>query len=232
MKIQNIVPVFLFATLFLVGCNKPVEVSENQSEPVVIMTNEEAVDEASAPTPDTLQSEEVVSYDGEYMLNTQSSTVEWSGKKIVGGAHNGTVGVESGSLTIVEGVASGEFVMDMTTIKDADGSAGLEGHLKNEDFFDVETHPTATLVLNNVEVVTGGEVEVTGDLTIKGITNPITFTATFSQEGTQTMVASDFMLDRTLWDIRYGSAKFFADIADKAIDDMMGFSLSLTFDKK
>lgn len=231
MKIQNIVPVFLLTTLILAGCQKSVSVSEETSEPVVIMTNEEV--ETSEPAPDDMQnSEEIVSYDGEYMLDTEVSTLGWAGKKIIGGAHNGTVDIESGDFMVVEGVGSGTFVLDMTTIKDADGSEGLENHLKNEDFFDVVNHPTATLVLKDVDVVTGGAVEAMGDLTIKGITNPITFTADFSQEGEQTMVATDFSLDRTLWDIRYGSGKFFSDIGDKAIDDMMNFSLALVFEKK
>lgn len=232
MKIQNIVPVFLFTTLVLAGCQKPATQTEIEVLQNPTSTEETTLEAEDGTTSETEVEGEVVSYDGEYILNTQASTVEWVGKK-VGGQHNGTVDVQSGNFTVVNGIGNGEFVLDMTTINTLDlegaGKERMDGHLKNEDFFHVEAFPTATFVLKDIEVTTQGPVGVVGDLTIKGITNPVAFMAEFSQAGEQTMVMADFSLDRTLWDIRYGSLKFFSDIADSAIDDMMSFSLDLVF---
>lgn len=185
-----------------------------------------------APAPGVTPDDEVLSYDGEYILDTDASTLNWVGKK-VGGQHNGTVDIASGEFVIVDGAGNGSFVLDMATISTLDLSGkskeGMDSHLKNEDFFSVEAFPIATLVLKDVDVITGGVVDVIGDLTIKGITNSITFPAIFEEIGGEVVVTAEFSLDRTLWGIEYNSASIFSGIADKAIDDMMDFSVSLVF---
>ena len=63
------------------------------------------------------------------------------------------------------------------TIKTASittGQADRDGHLRSADFFDVETYPEITFVATAVERVDATTWEVTGDLTIKGVTNPVT----------------------------------------------------------
>ena len=256
MKIQNIVPVFLVTTLLLAGCKAPVKVSEVKLPEVVPVAVEEVVETGEglaegvaetveagietvseiieggeiAPAPGVTPEGEVLSYDGEYTLVAEETVLGWSGKKI-GGGYEGVIDVESGSIDIVNGVGNGSFIIDMTSMRiPSNLNAGVMKHLKNEDFFDVEVHPTASLELKDVDVVTGGAVEVVADLTIKGITNEIRFPATVSEEGDKYVVSADFSIDRTRWDIRYGSGKFFSDLGDKAIDDEIGMSLSLVLE--
>ena len=86
-------------------------------------------------------------------INVQSSSVEWAAGKIVGGDHNGTIEINKGSLVLEDDrIVSGSVALDMTTMANSDLSpeygAKLMGHLKSPDFFDVASHPMATLVIN------------------------------------------------------------------------------------
>ena len=275
MKIQTIVPVFLFSVLLIAGCSSPVKVSdvnlpevpnvidgvkdvagsaasgvvdvaggavdvaENLTEGAAegVESAVEAVEEAIAPAPGVEVSEDATSeVDGSYVLVPESSTLGWVGKKI-GSQHNGTIDIAVGDLSIVDGVGNGSFVMDMTTIDTLDLSGrskeGMDNHLKNEDFFDVTNHPEAKFVLKDIDVNgASGNADVIGDLTIKGITNPVDFSASYVLEGDVYTVSADLQIDRTLWDIKYNSAKFFSGIADKAIKDEIDLSLDLAFKKQ
>jgi len=101
----------------------------------------------------------------------------------------------------------------------------LNGHLKSEDFFGTEKFPTATLVFKSIVAKGANAFNVSGDLTIKGIKNPITFDlATTANSAT-----TKFNVDRTKYGIRYGSKSFFDSIGDKAIDDEFELSVALKF---
>jgi polyisoprenoid-binding protein YceI len=163
-----------------------------------------------------------------YTVDAAKSTITWAAKKVTG-AHNGTVALKSGTLS-VDGktVKGGSFVIDMTTIKDADGSAKLEGHLKADDFFGTEKFPTSTFVITKVATV-GSNLLVTGNLTLKGITKPLSFpaTVTVNADGTVSALAGKIIVDRTKYDIKYGSKSFFDTIGDKAIDDNFEIGVKL-----
>ncbi|NNE26907.1 MAG: YceI family protein [Saprospiraceae bacterium] len=160
-------------------------------------------------------------------IDIEKSTIEWVGKKITG-KHNGVINLQSGELEYDNGrLSGGSFVIDMTSIavRDLDGGmrGKLEGHLKSPDFFDVANHPTATFTITNVSPGEGGAFNITGDLTIKGITNPLTFSAT-SGDGS---FNADIKVDRTLYDVRYGSGKFFDNLGDKTIYDDFELTVAL-----
>ncbi|RZL13889.1 MAG: YceI family protein [Pedobacter sp.] len=163
-----------------------------------------------------------------YTVDPAKSTITWIGKKVTG-SHNGTIALQSGTLN-VDGkkVTGGTFTIDMNSIKDADGSAKLEGHLKADDFFGTAKYPTSTFVITKV----AGN-NVTGNLTIKGITKPVTFPATISvnADGTVSALAGKILVDRTKYDIRYGSKSFFDSIGDKAIDDNFEIGVKLVAKK-
>jgi polyisoprenoid-binding protein YceI len=163
-----------------------------------------------------------------YTVDAAKSTITWLGKKVTG-SHNGTISLKSGSL-IVNGknVTGGTFVIDMTSIKDAGGSEKLEGHLKADDFFGSAKFPTSTFVITKV-AGTGANVTVSGNLTIKGIVKPLSFpaTVTFNPDGTASALAGKISVDRTKYDIRYGSKSFFDSIGDKAIDDNFEIGVNL-----
>lgn len=156
-------------------------------------------------------------------VDTSKSKVEWTGKKVTG-SHNGTIDVKEGTLEVDNGkLTGGTVVMDMQSLKnvdlsDAESNAKLVGHLKSDDFFSVATYPTATLEITKVEGTTTNHT-ITGNLTIKGKTNPVTFTATSAQDGKANVYDGTITVDRSKYDVRYGSKSFFNDLGDKYIND-------------
>ena len=162
-------------------------------------------------------------------INIETSIVNWKAYKVTG-SHEGVIALKSGFLTFdEETLTGGEFVIDMTSITctDMEGEykGKLEGHLKSDDFFGVENHPTATLVFKKVKSTGKNSYKVSGDLTIKGKTNPITFD--FSVYGKK--ASASLKIDRALYDIKYGSTSFFDDLKDKAIYDEFDLNVELDF---
>lgn len=165
-----------------------------------------------------------------YVLDSTGSNVEWLAKKVTG-QHNGTVAIKSGELQVDSSkLTAGKFVMDMNSIIDLDIPAGdeynakLVGHLKSDEFFASEKHPESTFELVKAEPIAGAAAgaanyTVTGNLTIKGIAKSITFPATITISPEAVSCVAEFEIDRTQWDIKYGSGKFFQDIGDKMIYD-------------
>ncbi|WP_316842144.1 YceI family protein [Pedobacter gandavensis] len=167
-----------------------------------------------------------------YKVDAAKSTITWIGKKFTGG-HNGTINLQSGALTFNgKKLAGGNFVMDMNSIKDADNSANLEKHLKADDFFGADKFPTSTFVIKSVSG-NGATATVTGDLTIKGITKPISFPATlaWNADGTVTATAAKIIVDRTKYDIKYKSSSIFPEIGNKMINDEFELSVKLVAKK-
>ena len=167
-----------------------------------------------------------------YTVDLSKSSVTWEGKKFTGG-HNGTVNLTSGSLGFNgKKLTEGSFVVNMTTIKDADKSANLEKHLKSEDFFGTEKFPTASFSIKKV-TANGNNANITGDLTIKGITNSITFPATivWNADKTVTAAADKIVIDRTKYNIQYKSKSIFSDIGDNFIYDDFTLSVKLVAKK-
>jgi polyisoprenoid-binding protein YceI len=169
-------------------------------------------------------------------VDVAKSVVKWDAKKVTG-EHNGTVSLANGSLTVNGNkITAGEFSIDMTTIKctdltDAGYNGKFVGHLKSEDFFSVEKNPTANFKITKVENTTNGNVTIFGDMTIKGIKQAISFPATVKADKTGLTATAKITLDRTKWDIRYGSKTFFANIGDKAIYDDFVIDLALVATK-
>ncbi|KJD34440.1 lipid-binding protein [Tamlana nanhaiensis] len=162
-------------------------------------------------------------------IKTDESQLVWKGYKVTG-SHEGTIAIKSGSLTFeADKLVGGEFVVDMTTIGatdlEGDYKGQLDGHLKSDDFFGVEAHPTATLVFTKVKASGKNAYEVKGDLTIKGKTNPVDFK--ISIYGSKATAA--LKVDRTKYDVRYGSTSFFDDLKDKAIYDEFDLVADLQF---
>ena len=162
-------------------------------------------------------------------VKTNESTVTWKGYKVTG-SHYGIINLKSGSLSFDgDKLVGGEFVVDMTSLisQDLEGEykGKLEGHLKSDDFFGVEKHPTSTLVFTGVKSSGKNSYEVTGDLTIKGITKAVTFDVSiYGSKATATM-----KVDRSEYDVRYGSGSFFDNLGDKTIYDEFDLVVDLEF---
>ena len=168
-------------------------------------------------------------------VNTQSSTVKWKGSKI-SESHEGTVNIKKGVLIISEGLlVGGEFVFDMNSISTTDMSEKynqkLDNHLKNEDFFNVELYPTASIVIKRAMKYKDNLYNLVGELTIKDITRPIKFQANVDINGLNFSAQSKIKIDRTKWDITYKSGNYIKDLGDKAILDEIEFDIFLLSDK-
>lgn len=178
--------------------------------------------------------EEIVQFqDGTYTANVETSKLNWKGFKPTG-THNGAVAIKEGSLVVAGGILSGgNFTFDMNSISvldipaDDKGNGKLVGHLKSPDFFDVENQPTATFEITGVEGVT-----VNGNLTIKGITKPISFPVNLAVTVSGISLKSEpFKIDRTLFGIEYKSKSFFDDLKDKFINDEFEISFEVNASK-
>lgn len=160
------------------------------------------------------------------VIKVKDSKITWVGHKVTG-EHTGTIDIKEGTLTFTDDkLSGGSFIIDMTSINttDLEGKmkGKLDGHLKSADFFGVEKHPTAMLKFTNVDSK-GSDYLVTADLTIKGITNPVKFKLSMNGDRATT----EFKVDRTKYDIKYGSASFFDDLKDRAIYDEFDLSVTL-----
>jgi polyisoprenoid-binding protein YceI len=169
-------------------------------------------------------------------VNTASSTMTWNAKK-VGGEHTGTIKLANGTLEVSgRKLVGGSFDIDMTTITvtditDPGSNQKLTGHLKSDDFFSSEKHPTSTFKITKVVPVAKAKAgapnyTITGDMTIKGITNAITFPATVKVTGNTAEADAKIELDRTKWDIKYRSGML-GTAADKVIYDTFTIDLKL-----
>ena len=156
-------------------------------------------------------------------VNTSASTFNWLAKKLTG-EHNGTVQIQSGSLVTDGGkLTGGDFTVDLSTIKDldiqGDFAGKLETHLKSADFFDVAKFPTSTLKITKAVAKGGENYDLTGDLTIRGTTQSITFPATVKIASKTASASAKFDIDRTKFGLTYRSKAFFENIGDKMIYD-------------
>lgn len=168
-----------------------------------------------------------------FSADTQKSTVKWIGEKVTG-EHFGNIDLKSGDLTVENGkISSAAIVMDMTSInvKDLEGEYAdkLQGHLKSPDFFNVADFNTSTFALTDFKEKksANGNYEITGTLTIKGITHSISFPAQVDITGNQVVAKADLTFDRTKYEIRYNSGSFFDDLGDYMIYDDVKISFEL-----
>jgi polyisoprenoid-binding protein YceI len=166
-----------------------------------------------------------------YSVDNGKSVVTWTGEKLVG-SHTGTVDVSSGVVyTTLGKISSTKITINMTSIKEEDRNAKLEGHLKSPDFFDVKNHPQATFVSSNIipqkTDAKGNNYKVIGDLTIKGKSETISFPAKMTKNGAMVHATGVFTFDRSKFDVKYGSSSFFEGLGDHVIYDEVNMTFSI-----
>lgn len=166
-----------------------------------------------------------------YKVETKQSFLKWTGKKVTG-KHFGKVKIKSGKLNF-EGIdlKGGEFEIDMTSItvddiSNQEWNTKLVNHLKNDDFFSVDKHETAKVTIKSV-TLGKGVYNVTADLTIKGITKPVYFDADIQNKKGTIEAKAKITFNRTLWNVKYNSGKFFKDLGDKMIYDDVEIEVNL-----
>jgi len=168
-------------------------------------------------------------------VDTKTSTIKWIGSKIAE-SHEGTINIQKGVLDINHGVlVGGQISIDMSTITNTDMEGRrkqrLEWHLKNEDFFNVESFPLAVITISNAKRGEGNTYNIIADLTIKNIRHSISFVANVDIKGLDYLATAKIKIDRTKWDIKYNSGNFFKDLGDKLILDEVEFDISLKSEK-
>lgn len=173
-----------------------------------------------------------------YKVDASKSELKWNGKKVTG-EHYGTINLKEGSFTLDGAkLTGGSFVADMNSIivqdlTDKEYNGKLLGHLKSEDFFSVEKHPTAKFVVTNATQKSGNTYDVTGNLTIKGITKPVTFPVTVTPAGNGAAVKGTIVVDRSKYDMKFRSKSFFdaATLGNNLIYDDFTIEVNLVAKK-
>ncbi len=184
--------------------------------------------------------DEIEKSEGIFEIDSEESMVEWKGRK-VGKNHIGTILVKGGRFNFKEGLLkSGEVILDMNSIlnKDLDQEHAkyLVKHLKSDDFFSVEKFPEAKLIFKETAklfaIASRPNFRVKALLMIKGITREFDFEAFIHEIEGSVILTAYFDIDRTDWDVKYGSEKFFSKLGMHIVDDRISFDLNLIGKKK
>ncbi len=187
-----------------------------------------ASDEAMGETEESVN--EDASINGTKEFDTSTSSAEWTGTKTLIKDYNdtGTINIKSGNAVFAKGVLTGgTVVFDMNSISTTSTGMGDESdklsmqakHMMSADFFDSAKYPEAKFVITSASRESAGNYILSGDLTVKGVTNPVSFPAMVTEENGKATVSGTATIDRTLWGVKYGSDKFFKDLGDKVIGD-------------
>ena len=161
------------------------------------------------------------------IVSTQSN-IDWVGRKVIG-AHNGTIAIKEGKLILNDGkLTGGKIIVDTTSIKildltDPATNAQFAGHLASADFFASEKFPEATLQITSVS-----DNHVEGNLTIKGITHPISFDTAVNVNGDQLTATGKLVIDRTKYEMKFRSGNFFKDLGDTLIYNDFELDITVT----
>ncbi|MBX2952821.1 MAG: YceI family protein [Leadbetterella sp.] len=200
---------YLIIIPLLFGCGKPAKEASQDHAPV-----------------------SSVSTGQKYRVDTKESVVTWKGSMLMGSnGHTGYVYLSKGELTVENGqVTGGTVEVDMNTIEEeTHGSDNdLVRHLKDSDFFDVKKFPTSAITITRVSSTPG---EVTGNLTIKGITHSVTFPAEIEVSDSLIKASGRLVIDRTKWGVLYKSGKFYGFLADETISDSIEFQIDIVAKK-
>ena len=164
-----------------------------------------------------------------YLIDTQETHLMWKGSSLKG-SHSGYVYISKGELVIENSnLVGGSVEIDMKTIQDGGhrNDNNLIIHLKSPDFFDVKKFPISKMKITEVTSISEGNKKITGDLTIKGITHPVTFPAKIEIKDSIVKMEAGLAIDRTKWDVRYNSGKFYDNLADRVISDSIVFQIKI-----
>jgi len=181
--------------------------------------------------------EKVIPKGSAFNVNIKESSINWLAKKVTG-SHTGMVNISSGELIIDNGkLTGGKFDIDFKTITvleldDAEMNKKLTDHLKSDDFFSAEKYPIGRLEITSVTETpnssTGNNYDIKGNLTIKGITKEISFPAKMNFDNKKASAEASIELDRTEWDIKFRSGRFFENLGDKLIFDKFNLTVKLS----
>lgn len=170
-----------------------------------------------------------------FKVDSSKSQLNWSGSKVlVKTKHHGQMSIKEGQLEIKAGkLIAGQILVDMNSLTNEDLKDSpeyqqkLTKHLKSDDFFNAEKFPVSTLKITQVTTKSATDVLIKADLTIRDQTQSIEFPATVKIDKNQAFGEANLKLDRTLWNLKYGSGKFFKDLGDKVIADEFEIAIKI-----
>lgn len=179
--------------------------------------------------------------DGTYRVDVERSVIEWAGRN-PNTKHDGTIRLTSGKIIVEGGHPTGTFTIDMNAIENKslvgdDMQPVLLDHLKSDDFFFSRLFPKATFTIHEGRPrktvhLSAPNIDITGELTLRGITADLSFAATAVQGVDETITArAQFDLDRTRWNIIYGSARFFEHLGMHLVFDHISIDLKIVAEK-
>jgi len=168
-----------------------------------------------------------------FKIVSANSQIDWTGRKVTG-AHNGTIEIKEGLLTLNDGkIKEGVIVINTASIKildvtDPATNAQFAGHLASDDFFSIEKFPTATLDILSAKEISNETYHLEGNLTIKDITHIVGFDAKIENDNNQIRLSGKLVIDRTKYDIRFRSGNFFTDLGDTLIYNDFDLDFNIT----
>ncbi len=173
----------------------------------------------------------------EFKVQVSESKVFWTGKKL-SSEHVGVISLNNGEI-VLDGdkFVGAKINIDMssivcTDITNAEYNQKLIGHLKSDDFFSVAKFPESNFQATQFDAISGtksGEANYTvkGMLSIKGISHEISFPAKLEIKNDILQIDATLSVDRTKWDIKYGSGSFFDGLGDNMIHDKFDLKFQL-----
>lgn len=175
--------------------------------------------------------------DGRYHIDTEQSIIEWVGRN-PNTKHFGTVRISKGQINIEEHKMTGVVEIDMNSIE----NMSLEGdelqpvlvsHLKSEDFFLVKLFPTAKITVSGGRLaedphLSSPNYEIYGTLDLRGVKADISFPSTLTNTEDAGLAAeAHFDIDRTRWNVIYGSTRFFEHLGMHLVFDHISFQVKI-----
>lgn len=163
-----------------------------------------------------------------FEVSPAKSGISWVGRKVTG-AHDGTIAIKEGFLLFrKDQLVGGRFIIDMESIKildvtDPDTNLQFANHLASDDFFSIEQHPEAIFEITSV-----AGPRVAGNLTIKGITSPVSFDTDISHSAGTVAASGKIVIDRTKYGIKFRSGNFFKDLGDTLIYNDFDLHVTIT----
>jgi rhodanese-related sulfurtransferase/polyisoprenoid-binding protein YceI len=172
-----------------------------------------------------------------YRVDTDQSIIEWIGRN-ANTRHFGTIAIRSGAVTVKDGGISGVFEIDMNSIK----NTNLEGnelqpvlisHLNSDDFFFTKVFPAARFSFSGAKIaevpfLSSPNCQINGTLELRGIKADQQFKATVTRTADNGLTAeAHFDIDRTNWNIIYGSTRFFEHLGMHLVFDLISIQVRI-----
>ncbi len=227
MKLGKTTSLILFGLIVIIGI--VLLATQNSRKGVKIVVQQDAIQTQE------FEGDELLA--GTYTINTANSFIEWTAKKkiIANYVDKGFFRISDGEITIDENetLVTGDVAINVTSLEVTEtgvggGFSGLARDMLSGRFLDVEQFPTATFTVTSVELGRKNTFDVAGDLTIKSVTQPVELTMEVQPISINSIqLVGGLEIDRTEYDVTFGSDRFFDDLGDKVIDDMVQLGISL-----